>query len=393
MTLLTSNIRRITSLTVLFYLLGMLCNTLNAQSNTRLLTEQTVIGEWILDIDNNVMINPQTSGLKYHAGFLYSVSDASAAGFQQRKLHKIDMEGAKVVAKIGPTLISNEIQQSCFYEYLNVRPDYEALVPLNDAASEWLFVTEDAREGAQLSEACQKKYMNTHSTLYPSLLVRLVLSGETLIAQSVRPIQFPLESKVGDTANDGIEGLALTHDNRLLLGLEQDSANQPQVFEVQLDDDFWQTQSFVKLASTNLKLPDLGKIDHPINGMDIYYPHEGSEGYLVAAARNQDQLWLIDLSEKRPTKILPLIFVAPSQMRHSALNSPLNANTPQCAPVHEMNNASIEGVAVHGNNVYLVNDPWKANYPKNVVCESDRQRYEAFAPLLFKLTLDPSWFE
>ena len=57
-----------------------------------------------------------------------------------------------------------------------------------------------------------------------------------------------------------------------------------------------------------------------------------------------------------------------------------------------MDNASIEGLTVLDDTLYLVNDPWKENYLKNIQCDSNKARYEAMAPLLFSLPLDPAWF-
>jgi hypothetical protein len=50
-----------------------------------------------------------------------------------------------------------------------------------------------------------------------------------------------------------------------------------------------------------------------------------------------------------------------------------------------MNNASLEGVAINGDDVYLVNDPWKKNYWKNTQCASTRPAYHhLMSGLLFK---------
>ena len=58
-----------------------------------------------------------------------------------------------------------------------------------------------------------------------------------------------------------------------------------------------------------------------------------------------------------------------------------------------MDNASIEGLAVIGDTLWLVNDPWKVNYMKNLQCEANRARYEGMAPLLFNMPIDDAWFK
>ena len=354
------------------------------------LEQHVLTGKWITELDGRFMLDPQTSGLKYHAGYLYSLSDGSSHESQRRRLHKISKDSAKVVQKFGPTVFSQTVQQSCFYPYLSNRPDYEALVPLDPTGTQWLYVTEDASQGIQLTPQCQQKYEDTHSTTYPTLLVKLELSEESLTVTAVRPVQFPKSAQVGDSPNDGIEGLALTKDNTLLLGLEKDASGQPKVFSTALTNDFWDTQAFINVIDTQLSLPTFTSGNHPINGMDIYYPDDSSQGYLIAAARNDEELWIVDLSKQKPTKIIPLLFLAPSIA--NAL-SDAQKQSAYCAPLHQMDNASLEGLAVVDQHIYMVNDPWKTNYKKNIVCDADTSKYEEFSHLLFKLEINPRWFK
>ena len=370
---------------------------------------QILLGKWLLEQSGEVMLDPQTSGLKYHKGLLYSLSDASADESQTKRLHQIstavtkeqntqsDWE-ASIIQKIGPTIIHSRVQDSCFFDYLNDQPDYEALVPVedelasDDADSTWIWVTEDASRSKPLSAVCQTKYAKTGSTDYPTLLVRLEVRGEQLHLTHVKPVQFPTKSSllgagsadqttaadVGNFPNDGIEGLAITKENMLLLGLEKDAAGQPRVFSVEgvTRASFWRNTDFVLAKDSELLLPKFASGNHPINGMDVYYPNPSSSGYLLAAARNDNELWIIDLAKQKPTKRISLVFQAPKV-----------GTAPACAAYAVMNNASIEGVAVVGNDVWMVNDPWKVNYLKNAVCESDKATYEKMAPLLFKMSL------
>ncbi|MFC3121229.1 hypothetical protein ACFOHL_06320 [Agaribacter flavus] len=339
----------------------------------------TLQGKWILEKDGSTMLNPQTSGLVMKDGVLYSVSDASADESQIKRLHMIDPNSARVINKSEGMAFDEFVKNSCFYSYLAGEPDYEALVPdpyLDDA---WIWVTEDASRGEPLSGECQRQYGDSNSTTYPTLLVRLVQEGDALRVIGVRPLQFDTHDGLADLPNDGIEGLALTKDKKLLLGLEKDGAGQPRVFSVTLSSDFFDSLLFARVKDAGLKLPTFDSGSHPINGMDVFYRSNG-DGYLVAAARNDNELWIIDLQKQKETVIVPLEFFAPS-------------NTSQnCAAFHLMDNASLEGVAIADGTIYLVNDPWKENYHKNLVCPQDKTAYDRFSPLLFQLAIDDAWF-
>ena len=345
-----------------------------------------LVGTWILDLDGDVMLNPQTSGLKHHKGFLYSISDASAHETQIQRLHQISMSDSRVVNKHAIKGYSEAVRNSCFFTYISNKPDYEALVPLPDKDDTWVFVTEDASRNEQLSEACQQQYAETGSTFYPTLLVRLEMNGDSMEVTHVRPIQFPSSAEVGDFPNDGIEGLSVTRDNRLLFGLEKDSNKQPRVFELKLEQEFWQQQGFAKVQDSELLLPTFEQGNHPINGMDVFYPSPESPGYLLAAARNDNELWVVDLAKQKATKRIKFDFYAPSDTSQNNAAS-------QCEDTHLMNNSSIEGLAVVNNELWMVNDPWKANYHKNIVCSADEHKYQKMAPLLFKTKIDDAWFE
>ncbi|MFB0912091.1 MAG: hypothetical protein QMA97_02750 [Glaciecola sp.] len=345
-----------------------------------------LLGSWIIDVYGDVMFDPQTSGLKYDNGYLYSLSDASADASQILRLHQISLSNSQIIKKIGPTIFSERVKSSCFYNYLANKPDYEGLAPIRGEDGAWIFVTEDASRSTQLTKACQKTYTKTGSTVYPTLLVRLQVKDENLEVTHVRPVQFSVGANVGDFPNDGIEGLAFTKDNRLLLGLERDANKQPRVFEISVDDNFWQESGFAKVRDSQLWLPNFEQGNHPINAMDVFYPTPSSQGYLLAAARNDNELWIVDLAKRKPTKRIKLAFSAPSAITQ-------DENQRLCEKAHLMNNASIEGVAVVDDHVWMVNDPWKVNYLKNIVCPADKDRYQKMAPLLFKIKIDDAWFD
>ncbi len=365
---------------VLFILLIQSCGSVNRDYDAKILA-YSLEGRWVKDIDSEFMLNPQTSGLTYYKDHLYSISDGSAHSSQIKRLHKIDPDTASVIEKQGPFKLADSVKSTCFASYLTTRPDYEGLVAIPNQADTWLTVTEDATRAGQLSSECREKFKDTYSTEHPTLLVKLELINDDIFVTGIRAIQFSASDNVGNFPNDGIEGITITRDYTLLLGLEKDANTKARLFKVKFTDQmFNKVDEFLKVQSLDVDFPAFESGNHPINGMDVYYPDAASAGYLIAAARNDDQLWIVDLTNNKPAKILQLNFYAPS---------PANSN---CEPLHKIKNTALEGVAVHNEILYLINDPWKKVYPDNVICASDKQRYEEFAPLIFELPIDEKWF-
>jgi hypothetical protein len=341
-----------------------------------------VNGHWIMEQDGQVMLNPQTSGLVKWRDGLLTLSDRSADPSQRLRLRSIFKENASLSGPDLPMILSEELQTSCFAAYISDNPDLEALTvdPENDRV--FYVTTEDASGAAPMSEACQQKYQNSGSTSYPTLLVRLELqANNSALMTHIRPIQFTADMQIGDFPNDGVEALAFGQDRTLYLGIEKDSKIQARVFSLKMDSEFWQTDEYAVVSTFALKLPVFDAGNHPINGMDYYQTPDGRE-FLFAAARNDETLWVVDLSGKKETVILPMKFFAE-----------LQSNSEGCENYEAMNNASIEGVAVVDNTLWLINDPWKAVYLNNVKCEQNRQNYQMFAPLLFSVPIQAKWFD
>lgn len=395
--------RKITSLLILSIVF-----VLAACNNKQPAYQQKIVltGEWILEQDGSSKLNPQSSGLSFSDKRLFALSDASAHHSQIKRIHELDPVSGDVINKYGPFELSVKLTNSCFAAYLADRPDYEALVSLNQtndeelATREWLLVTEDATRGAGLSDECKRKFggsINTGSTEYPTLLVRVTQYDDSILVTGVRALKFTEVENAGVLPNDGIEGMSLTKDGRLLLGLERDTNGKPRVFEMPYQASIFDVvDEFIAVQDANLLMPSYqqvktlsgsysenedAKSPYPINGMDVFYPAATNNGFLIAAARNDNQLWIIDLEKKLPTKIISISFEAPS------------LDMASCPKTHTMNNTSIEGVAIEDNVVYLVNDPWKVNYMNNLRCEADRQYYERMSPLLFKYTMPEAWFK
>lgn len=340
-----------------------------------------VEGRWILDANQQVMQDPQTSGLTLWQGKLMTIADGAADESQVRRLHAIDPVSGQLVSSSKPMEMASIVRNSCFSKYLSYLPDLEALVsdPIDDSI--FYTVTEDATRTGALSDACQNKYRGTGSTDYPTLLVRIKqLDDGRVQMDGVRPVKFPAEFEVGNFPNDGIEGLAITPERKLYLGLEKDGAGNPRIFSVQLTDAFWQDKSFVTVQDPKFKVPTFSAGNHPINGMTYYRPDGEKSGYLLAAARNDNELWIIDEAGQKETKKVLFHFTLAN---HGAEN---------CAPKDVMDNASIEGVEVIGDTLWMVNDPWKKNYLKNIQCDAQASRYQAMAPLIYSTPLRKAWF-
>ncbi|MDC8832281.1 hypothetical protein [Alteromonas gilva] len=343
--------------------------------------ESLLTGQWIMEAEGGVMLDPQTSGLTHYNGLLYSISDASAMASQQRRLHAIDPVTATLAPKPDEMNMASRVRRSCFSQYLNDEPDLEALVADHSEPGVFYTVTEDATRTGALSDRCQQRFEATGSTDYPTLLVRIEQHSDGSATMThVRPLQFDLEFAVGDFPNDGIEGMALAPDGTLYLALERDDAGNPRIFSVALNDDFWQQTDFAMVTEPALDVPTFNSGRHPINGLEFYLPEGAVSGFLFAAARNDNELWIIDAAGKLPTKKIALQFSAPS-------GDPQN-----CAATEIMDNASIEGLAVIGDTLWMVNDPWKENYMKNLQCPANESRYKGMAPLLFSMPLDTAWF-
>lgn len=355
---------------------------INEVKPPELLSPVSVEGKWITEKDGSTLLDPQTSGLIADENVWWSVSDASAHDSQTHRLHMIDKNSVKVVERLGPMVISDRVANSCFSSYLSKEPDYEAMVFHPYLKDAWILVTEDASRGKhkQLSGDCKKRFENTGSTKYPTLLVEIMLRNEQLIVSGVRALQFSPDDKVGNLPNDGFEGLAFGRDNRLFLSLETDSLGQARIFYIDLDRNYFEYQDSFSLATdAELHLPSFTEGKHPINGMSIHFPDEQSKGFLIAAARNDNQIWIIDISKEQATKILPMNFYAP----------PIDD---KCTSAYKMHNSSIEGVAVDGDTLILVNDPWRSQYRKNIVCEYDSEPYQRYSSLIFTTPLLSEWF-
>lgn len=339
-------------------------------------------GRWILDSQGRSMQDPQTSGLIFVDGQLLTVSDSSAQRQQQHKLHRLQPQSATLLDPALSIELSRNVARGCFGQYLQDEPDYEGAVKDPDEAGVYYLVTEDASASGALSPRCERRYQETGSTDYPTLLVRLQqISANSVVLTDVRPIQFSQQDNVGNFPNDGIEGMTFGAERTLFLALERDATGQPRIFSLVMDSEFWSSNDFAKVTDSGLAVPQFASGSHPINGL-AYYPGQGQHpGFVIAAARNDNQLWILDISAQRETKIVDLAFWAPA-----------DPSGEQCQPWEPIGKTSIEGIVVQGDTLWLINDPWKRHYRDNIQCELNKVHYQGYAPLLFNLPLQPQWF-
>jgi hypothetical protein len=339
-------------------------------------------GHWIMEQNGQVMLNPQTSGLVKWRDGLLTLSDRSAHPSQRLRLRTISKHDALLSGPDFPMILSEALQTSCFAAYISDNPDLEALVVDPDDDRVFYMVTEDASYAEPMSQVCTQKYSNSGSTSYPTLLVRLELqTNNTVLMTHIRPIQFTADMQIGDFPNDGVEALAFGQSRTLYLGIEKDINKHARIFSLSMNNEFWQTDEFAVVSNFALKLPTFTNGNHPINGMDYYQTPDGRE-FLLVAARNDETLWIVDLSGKKETQILAVDFFAEIQ-----------TNGEGCENYEAMDNASIEGVAVIDNTLWLINDPWKEMYLNNIQCIQNRAYYQMFAPLLFSLPIQTRWFD
>jgi hypothetical protein len=345
-------------------------------------SEQPVAGKWITDLNGQTLVDPQSSGFTWRHHELIHLGDNSADITMRNKLLRINPQTAALNAAPIEITVSEQVLSGCFGELFTKYPDFEALTWDRQNDTVFVTVTEDS-SFISLTEKCKARFGQTNATDYPTLLVRIETDKTLSRAEitAVRPVQFPEQAKVGNAPNDGIEGLAIDNDGNLYLALEQNTANAPMIFKTPYNADFWQQEDYVKVQDSGFKLPVPDDKDHPINDLDyLPSPKTNHPGYLVAVARNDDQLWIIDLSQQQSPFVQQMAYYAPTG----------SDNT--CPAYEKMVQTAVEGVAVQGNLLHLVNDAWKKHYPDNIQCPANAANFNKFAPLLFTVPLDPRWF-
>ena len=169
----------------------------------------------------------------------------------------------------------------------------------------------------------------------------------------------------------------MANDGTLYLALEKDKAAQPRIFSLNIDDDFFTSNEFATVDEPDLQLPSFTSGNHPLNGLAMY-THSTGASYLFGAARNDNELWVIDTSGSKATKRIPITFDVVK-----------DENCDQ----YTMDNASMEGLVSIDDTLWIINDPWEKNYLKNATCDAHLRRYEDLAPLLFSLKINNAWFE
>ncbi|MEH8020597.1 hypothetical protein [Rheinheimera metallidurans] len=361
-------------------LMGLACTALPSAANEVKLGNAA--GIWLTDLQGETLTDPQSSGFTWRHNEIIHLGDNSAIEAMRNKLLKVNPQTAQLNAPPIAITVSDQVLNGCFGELFRQYPDFEALTWDRHDDTVLITVTEDSRF-VSLSPECKARYGETNSTDYPTLLVKIETDKALTQAQitAVRPVQFPKAALVGNAPNDGIEGLAFDNSGNLYLALEQNAANAPMIFKTPYNTEFWLHDDYVKVQDSAFVLPVPDDKDHPINDLDyLPSPKANHPGYLVAVARNDDQLWIIDISQQQPPFVMQMSYYAPTGS---------NSN---CPAYEKMVQTAVEGVAVYKDSLYLVNDAWKKHYPDNIQCPANANNFNKFAPLLFRVSVDPIWF-
>ena len=346
------------------------------------INEQAVAGKWLTDVNGISLQNPQSSGYTWRHNEIVHIGDNSADVTMRNKLLRVNPNSAQLNAEPIQITIADSVLKGCFGELFSKYPDFEALTWDRVDDTVFISVTEDS-SFVTLRPECKAQYGQTNATDYPTLLVKIETDKALTKAQitQVRPVQFPASAHVGNFSNDGIEGLALDNAGNLYLALEQNAANAPMIFKTRYGAEFWQQDGYVSLTDTGFALPLPDNKDHPINDLDyLPSPKAGHPGYLVAVARNDDQLWIIDISQQQVPFVQQMAYYAPTGADSI------------CPAYEKMVQTAVEGVAVHDDMLYLVNDAWKQRYSDNIKCPANAENFNKFAPLQFKVPVNPLWF-
>ncbi|WP_273021834.1 hypothetical protein [Rheinheimera sp.] len=361
---------------------SILCITVVLLAANVTAAEHPTAGKWITDLQGQTLNDPQSSGFTWRHDEIIHLGDNSAAVEMRNKLLRINPQTAALNAPPLQITVAEDVLNGCFGELFSKYPDFEALTWDRQNDTVFVSVTEDS-SFVSLSAECKARYGETNSTDYPTLLVKIETDKALSRAEitAVRPVQFPKAANVGNFPNDGIEGLAFDKAGNLYLGLEQNAENTPMIFKVAYDDTFWQQDTYVKVQDTGFALPVPDNKDHPINDLEyLPSPKAGHPGYLVAVARNDDQLWILDISQQQAPFVQQMAYYAPTPADSS------------CPAYEKMVQTAVEGVTVHGNTLYLVNDAWKKHYPDNIQCPDNAAHFKKFAPLMFTSPVNPAWF-
>ena len=145
--------------------------------------ETALTGQWLTDLEKQTLLDPQTSGVTYRKGELVVVGDQSADDSTRMKLFRIDPNTASAITQPIQITVADSLKNSCFYAYLADKPDLEALTwdRLDDTTL--ITVTEDA-SSYQLSQDCAKKFSQSNSTTYPTLLLKIQVDSALTRADS-----------------------------------------------------------------------------------------------------------------------------------------------------------------------------------------------------------------
>ncbi len=309
-------------------------------------------GKWLHDEDGKPVGRLELSGLTYFEKSLWSIGDQSstlipsgAPGY----LFCIDPNTASL--KEPPILIDVPESLALEYPFLKLQLDFEALTIVPNKPGEFIAVTEETgMRMIRIKVDCnQNSGIHTHTAS---------VYGE--------PIQIQKFSDVRPWNNDNnyrIEGCVSDVNGNLYIAYERTDDELPRVFKLSIDHPEINRPilGHKQLLKYKKEAEDLLNF----NGLSLVSLEDGSQ-YLFVLARDQQKLFVFDIQKNKIAGIYPLNLQAPSEVQPK--------------------NFSPEGIATHGNKVWIINDPWDARY------QIDNKKGDVINEEFYKM-LNPILFE
>ncbi len=311
-------------------------------------------GRWILDERGNATPPEgsrrglQTSGLVWHRGLLWSVGDQRSR--YPGHVLAIDPKSARLAAPPLRPKIAAELRERPGAQAFLARPnpDFEGIASLPGHDGRFLVAVEDK---------------------FPSIVEIEIEGTRSATLLQYTPINFnQLEPWRGDT-NFRLEGI-LVHRDSVLLAYERAADRLPRLLVVPLQSARGGESAAPEVV--DIDFAALGRPAHKpsarlnLNGLAML-PGAPSPT-VVGLCRDQERLLIIDLHRRQVRRVVDLKLTDPSGQA--------------------VRWVSPEGVAAHGDTVWLVNDPdsVRGNYRLTGRDNADGH-FAHYTPLLFAIPL------
>lgn len=322
----------------------------------------TLLGRWVLDSAGKP-IPPreferglQTSGLLFYKGVLWSVGDQRSE--YPGHLLRLKPESGWIMDKPIRIQVERDSKKSPLYrKYQSIRnPDFEGIALHPFKIDTFLGVTEDK-----------------HSWVVEIKISNPTAKNARASITEITQIDFAegVEAYRGDS-NYRLEGITISRKKKLVyLAYERMKDGLPRIFTLSLLDATSggkiRPEEFMNFTSVPIR-EDKKRARLNINGIDIV--HVNGEEVLLAVARDQERILIIDPNQAKVTGVVDVAFQSPDGEKIFWV--------------------SPEGIAadLKSNRLWIINDPdsIRGNYrlSKNKVSQNN---FAAFAPMLFESPL------